>query len=127
MKIWLNNLKVGDNFYHIIFGDVYYCEVTELCNDVKFKMPRIKFKILNNGLLELNSDFKDKEQSDLGNQYVFDNDEECKDYLIEKLEEKETNYISELDIYDDKIRDLKNKIKAINKQIKKWKNFVKND
>ena len=45
MKIWLNDLKEGDEFYHIIIDEVYKCKHLGDAHNINFRMPRIKFKM----------------------------------------------------------------------------------
>ena len=46
MKVWLNNLKEGDIFYHIMMNHIYKCKHLGDAHNMNFRMPRIKFEII---------------------------------------------------------------------------------
>ena len=46
MKVWLNDLKEGDIFYHIMMNRIYKCKHLGDAHNMNFRMSRIKFEII---------------------------------------------------------------------------------
>ena len=84
MKVWLNDLKEGDIFYHIIFDKVYKCKHLGDAHNMNFKMSRIKFEILDDGYI----------YEAFVNQYVYDDYESAEEAYIDDLK-KELKSIKE--------------------------------
>lgn len=78
MKIWLNDLKPGDTFYENSSIGVHHYKVIGDAHNMNFKMSRFS-------VLDLNSN---KETELFVNHYVYDNYNECKENLLEKLRNK---------------------------------------
>ena len=72
MKVWLNDLKEGDKFYHILLDNVYQCEHLGDAHNMNFKMSRIKFEILDDETI-FNEDLLGNVHEAFVNQYVYDN------------------------------------------------------
>lgn len=119
MKVWLNDLKEGDIFYHIILCNVCKCKHLGDAHNMNFKMSRIKFAIIEHGdmIIALGGEIHEA----FVNQYVYDNYEEAEaqlynDYknelydiknkiisyrsLLKELEERKTLLINEINEYD---------------------------
>ena len=84
MKVWLNNLKEGDIFYHILLDKVYKCKHLGDAHNMNFKMSRIKFEILDNGYI----------YEAFVNQYVYDDYKSAEEACIDDLK-KELKSIKE--------------------------------
>lgn len=87
MKVWLNDLKEGDIFYHIILDKVYKCEHLGDANNMNFRMSRIKFKILDDNEL-FNGDLLGDTHEAFVNQYVYDDYESAQMNCIQKLKDE---------------------------------------
>jgi asparagine synthetase A len=94
MKVWLNNLKEGDIFYHIILDNVYKCEHLGDAHNMNFKMSRIKYKILDNDNILFNENLLGHIHEAFVNQYVYDNYDEAEEANIDELK-KELKSIKE--------------------------------
>lgn len=75
MKIWLNNLKEGDIFYHIMLNHVYKCKHCGDANNPNFRMSRVKFEILDEN--DMLKELFGTEHEAFVNQYVYDDYEEA--------------------------------------------------
>ena len=84
MKVWLNDLKKGDIFYHIIFDNVYKCKHLGDAHNMNFRMSRIKFEILDDSYI----------YETFVNQYVYDDYESAEEAYIDDLK-KELKSIKE--------------------------------
>ena len=119
MKVWLNNLKNGDIFYHIILHKVCKCihlgEILNNAHKPSYRIPTIKFKF-----------FKGQSKEDSGeletyvNQYVYDNEQEAQEALKYELR-KEL-----LDVQMD-INQTKTKLKELENQELELKKLLKDD
>jgi len=87
MKVWLNDLKEGDIFYHIILDKVYKCEHLGDANNMNFRMSRIKFKILDDDEL-FNENLLGDTHEAFVNQYVYDDYESAQMNCIQKLKDE---------------------------------------
>jgi len=118
MKIWLNDLKEGDIFYHIMFNKVCKCKHLGDAHNINFKMPRIKFKILdNNDLVKILNKAFGEEREAFVNQYVYDNFDEAREELIKLLSEKIDNIQIEKIRCTDKINRLEKEEECFKKII----------
>jgi len=95
MKVWLNNLKAGDIFYHIILDSVYKCEHLGDAHNMNFKMSRIKYKIIDNDNILFNENLLGSIHEAFVNQYVYDNYDEAEEANIADLK-KEIKSIKDL-------------------------------
>lgn len=84
MKVWLNDLKEGDIFYHILLDRVCKCKHLGDAHNMNFKMSRIKFEILDDGYI----------YEAFVNQYVYDDYESAEEAYIDDLK-KELKSIKE--------------------------------
>ena len=91
MKVWLNNLKEGDIFYHIIWDNVYKCEHLGDAHNMNFKMSRIKYKILDNDTILFNENLLGPIHEAFVNQYVYDNYDEAEEANINELKKELKN------------------------------------
>ena len=78
MKIWLNDLKLGDTFYENSLIGVHHYKVIGDAHNMNFMMSR--FKVLD---LDTNT-----ETELFVNHYVYDNYDECKKVALETLNGK---------------------------------------
>jgi len=121
MKIWLNNLKEGDIFYHIMYNKVCKCKHLGDVHNMNYRMPMVKSEILEEKDLGFNTSsylYDDNKFEVFVNQYVYDNVEEATQALLEKLE-------NDLKDVQDQIR--KNKLELENLLLleNKLKNILK--
>ena len=87
MKIWLNDLKEGDEFYHIIIDEVYKCKHLGDAHNINFRMPRIKFRILDDtDLVKILNKAFGEEREAFVNQYVYDNFDEAEAELRKQIQ-----------------------------------------
>lgn len=93
MKVWLNDLKEGDIFYHILLDRVCKCEHLGDAHNMNFRMSRIKFKVLDDNEL-FNEDLLGDTHEAFVNQYVYDDYESAKEACIDDLK-KELKSIKE--------------------------------
>lgn len=118
MKVWLNNLKEGDIFYHILLNTVHKCKHLGDAHNMNYRMSRIKFEILDEADdILFNEDLLGNIHEAFVNQYVYDNKEEAVKELINKLEQK---------IKDNKllIENKKTEINNLNYDIKYYENKI---
>lgn len=102
MKIWLDNLKEGDNFYGIINYQIIKCKHLGNANNMNYKMPMIKCEDENHNKYEL-----------FVNQYVYKTIEEAQNGIILEAE-KELNKIN-TKIFNEEIQ--LNTLKSIKKKL----------
>jgi len=93
MKVWLNNLKEGDIFYHILLDNVYKCKHLGDAHNMNFRMPRIKFEILDKNIM-FNENLLGNIREAFVNQYVYDDYESAEEAYIDNLK-KELKSIKE--------------------------------
>lgn len=106
MKIWLNDLKEGDIFYHIMLYHVYKCKHLGGANNMNFRMPRIKFEIIDDGTL-LMKDIFGPEHEAFVNQYVYDDYNSALEQLKKELKNELNKTISSIQIHEKDIKTLK--------------------
>lgn len=87
MKIWLNKLKEGDIFYYIVSRKVWKCLHLGDAHNMNYKMSSIKFRLLDEWPKELDGVFNGEPEAFV-NQYVYDNEEEAHEALMEKLKKE---------------------------------------
>lgn len=87
MKVWLNNLKEGDIFYHILLDNVYKCKHLGDAHNMNFRMSRIKFKVLDDNEL-FNEDLLGNIHEAFVNQYVYDDYESAEEACIDNLKKE---------------------------------------
>ena len=90
MKVWLNNLKEGDIFYHILLDKVYKCKHLGNANNMNFRMSRIKFEILDDKTI-FNEDLLGNVHEAFVNQYVYDDYESAEEACIDDLKKELKN------------------------------------
>ena len=93
MKVWLNDLKEGDIFYHILLDHVYKCKHLGDAHNMNFKMSRIKFEILDKDII-FNENILGNIHEAFVNQYVYDDYESAEEACIDGLK-KELKSIKE--------------------------------
>ena len=114
MKVWLNNLKEGDIFYHIMMNHIYKCKHLGDAHNMNFRMPRIKFEIIEGDYNKLLFDIFGDSNEAFVNQYVYD------DYnsALEELRKEIYKDISDIEYtigkYNAEIIDLESKLKHLN-------------
>lgn len=101
MKIWLNDLKEGDIFYHIVLRKVWKCQHLGDAHNMNYRMSSIKFKFLEGWPKEL-EEVLGNEHEAFVNQYVYDNKEEAKEALMDKLKKELLDM--QMKIIDTKVR-----------------------
>lgn len=129
MKIWLNDLKEGDEFYHIILDEVYKCKHLGGANNPNYRMKRIKFRILDDSDLVkiLNKAFGEEREAFV-NQYVYDNLEEAREELIKSLRKKIEDIQIKKNRYADEINRLEREEECFKKIIENYdKDNIKKD
>ena len=94
MKVWLNNLKEGDIFYHIMMNHIYKCKHLGDAHNMNFKMSRIKYKIIDGDNTKLLFDIFGDDHEAFVNQYVYDDYESAEEACIDDLK-KELKSIKE--------------------------------
>lgn len=105
MKVWLNDLKEGDIFYHIILNNVCKCKHLGDAHNMNFKMSRIKFVIIensNNFLVELGGQIHEA----FVNQYVYDNYEEAEAQLNNDYKNELNDIKNKINFYKVRIKEL---------------------
>ena len=105
MKVWLNDLKEGDIFYHIILGNVCKCKHLGNAHNMNFKMNRIKFAIIEHGdmIIALGGEIHEA----FVNQYVYDNYEEAEAQIYNDYKKELDDIKNKIDLYKIRIKELK--------------------
>ena len=93
MKVWLNDLKEGDIFYHILLDRVCKCKHLGDAHNMNFRMSRIKFEIIDNDNI-FNENLLGNIHEAFVNQYVYDDYESAEEACIDDLK-KELKSIKE--------------------------------
>ncbi len=104
MKVWLNDLKEGDIFYHIVLNNVCKCKHLGNAHNMNFKMSRIKFNIIENSnfLVELGGQIHEA----FVNQYVYDNYEEAEAQLYNGYKNELNDIKNKINFYKVRIKEL---------------------
>ena len=118
MKVWLNDLKEGDIFYHIIFQHIYKCQHLGDAQNHNFKMPRIKYKIIDEEFLVLK--VLGPEYEAFVNQYVYDDYDSALDALKVELKKDYDLTIKSIAAHKQKIDDLEKEAERLKKLITKY-------
>ena len=119
MKVWLNNLKEGDIFYHIMFHHIYKCRHLGNANNINFRMPRIKYEIIDEDITTLKN-ILETEHEEFVNQYVYDDYESAVETLREKLQQDLDVTIKSIVIHKQELDNLEKEAKLIKELIKKY-------
>ena len=119
MKVWLNDLKEGDIFYHIIFNNVYKCRHLGNANNLNYRMPRIKFEILEDKHEALGN-----EHEAFVNQDVYDDYESAIKALKETLEKNLEFTLKSIILKKHELEDLENESERLKKLIKNIQNKI---
>ena len=119
MKIWLNNLKEGDIFYHIILHNIYKCRHLGDAHNMNFRMSRIKFEILDKDII-FNENLLGNIHEAFVNQYVYDNYESAVEALKEELHKDLEFTLKSIILKKREVEDLEHEAKEIKKLIEKY-------
>ena len=119
MKVWLNNLKEGDIFYHILLDRVCKCKHLGDAHNMNFKMSRIKFEILDDETI-FNEDLLGNVHEAFVNQYVYDNKEEAEKECLSKLKTELTNVKDSITVYKSTIENLEARKKSLQNKISEF-------
>jgi hypothetical protein len=87
MKVWLNNLKEGDIFYHIMMYHIYKCKHLGDAHNMNFRMPRIKYEIIEGDYNKLLFDIFGDNHEVFVNQYVYDDYESALEELRKEIKQ----------------------------------------
>ena len=90
MKVWLNDLKEGDIFYHILLDRVCKCKHLGDAHNMNFRMSRIKFEIIDNDNI-FNENLLGNIHEAFVNQYVYDDYESAEEACIDDLKKELKN------------------------------------
>jgi predicted RNase H-like nuclease (RuvC/YqgF family) len=113
MKVWLNNLKEGDIFYHIIMNHIYKCKHLGDAHNMNFKMSRIKYKIIDGDNTKLLFDIFGDDHEAFVNQYVYDDYESALEELKKEIVDEIDNLECTIEKYKKTIDDLESQIKRL--------------
>jgi len=119
MKVWLNDLKEGDIFYHIILNNVCKCKHLGDAHNMNFKMSRIKFAIIensNNFLVELGGQIHEA----FVNQYVYDNYEEAEAQLNNDYKNELNDIKNKINFYKVRIKELESRETILKNEINNY-------
>ena len=119
MKIWLNDLKKGDIFYHILLDKVYKCKHLGDAHNMNFKMSRIKYEIIDKDII-FNENLLGNIHEAFVNQYVYDDYESAVEALREKLQQDLDITIKSIVMHKQELDDLEKAEKRIKELIKKY-------
>lgn len=113
MKVWLNDLKEGDIFYHIMMNRIYKCKHLGDAHNMNFRMSRIKFEIIDDDNTKLLFDIWGDEHEAFVNQYVYDDYESALNELKKEIDDEIHNLECTIEKYKEAIDDLESKIKRL--------------
>lgn len=113
MKVWLDDLKEGDIFYHILRYDIYKCEHLGDAHNINYRMPRIKYKIVKNNFEYTYETFV--------NQYVYDDYNSALEVLKENLKKDYDITIKSIVAYKQELDNLESTAKEIKLAMSKYK------
>ena len=119
MKVWLNNLKEGDIFYHILLDNVYKCKHLGDAHNMNFKMSRIKYEILDKDII-FNKDLLDNIHEAFVNQYVYDDYESAKEVCIDNLKNELKSIKESIVSHKAAIANLETKEQALKERISNY-------
>ena len=113
MKVWLNDLKEGDIFYHIMMYHIYKCKHLGDAHNMNFRMPRIKFEIIEGDYNKLLFDIFGDNHEVFVNQYVYDDYESALEELKKEIVDEIDNLECTIEKYKKTIDDLESQIKRL--------------
>ena len=113
MKVWLNNLKEGDIFYHIMMNRIYKCKHLGDAHNMNFKMSRIKYEIIDGDNTKLLFDLFGDDHEAFVNQYVYDDYESAFEEVKKELDTEINNLECTIEKYKETIDDLALRIKRL--------------
>ena len=113
MKVWLNDLKEGDIFYHIMMNRIYKCKHLGDAHNMNFKMSRIKYEIIDGDNTKLLFDLFGDDHEAFVNQYVYDDYESALEELKKELDTEINNLECTIEKYKETIDDLESRIKRL--------------
>ena len=119
MKVWLNDLKEGDIFYHIMFYHVYKCKHLGDANNINFRMSRIKYEVLDEDNILL-KDILGVEHEEFVNKYVYDDYESAVEALREQLQQDLDITFKSIFMHKQELDNLEKEAKRIKELIKKY-------
>ena len=119
MKVWLNNLKEGDIFYHILLDNVYKCKHLGDAHNMNFRMPRIKFEILDKDII-FNENLLGNIHEAFVNQYVYDNYESAEEAFIDDLKKELKSIKESIVSYKTAITNLETKEQTLKERISNY-------
>lgn len=122
MKVWLNNLKEGNIFYHIMLHNIYKCRHLGDAHNMNFRMNRIKFEILgdDNNTSSLLKTLIGNDHEAFVNQYVYDDYDSAVEALKEELQSDLDLTLKSIILKKREIEDLEHEVKEIKKLIEKY-------
>ena len=113
MKVWLNNLKEGDEFYHIVMHHIYKCKHLGDAHNMNFKMSRIKYKIIDGDNTKLLFDIFGDDHEAFVNQYVYDDYESALEELKNEIDKDISNVEYTIKKYKNEIESLESKLEHL--------------
>lgn len=113
MKVWLNDLKEGDIFYHIMMNRIYKCKHLGDAHNMNFKMSRIKYEIIDGDNTKLLFDLFGDDHEAFVNQYVYDDYESAFEEVKKELDTEINNLECTIEKYKETIDDLESRIKRL--------------
>ena len=119
MKVWLNNLKEGDIFYHILLDNVYKCKHLGDAHNMNFRMPRIKFEILDKNIM-FNENLLGNIREAFVNQYVYDDYESAEEAYIDNLKKELKNIKESIVSHKTAIVNLETKEQTLKEKISNY-------
>ena len=122
MKVWLNDLKEGDIFYHIMMNRIYKCKHLGDAHNMNFKMSRIKYEIIDGDNTKLLFDLFGDDHEAFVNQYVYDDYNSALEALKEKLKEDYDFTIKSIVAHKQELDSLENEAKNLKNLISKYEN-----
>jgi hypothetical protein len=125
MKVWLNNLKEGDIFYHILLDKVYKCKHLGDAHNMNFKMSRIKFEILDNDII-FNENLLGNIHEAFVNQYVYDDYESAEEACIDNLKKELKNIKESIVSHKEAIVNCETREQTLKKRISNYEQKNKN-
>ena len=121
MKVWLDDLKEGDIFYHILRYNIYKCEHLGDAHNMNYRMPRIKFKVIESKKADLLDKWYAEEHEAFVNQYVYDDYNSALEVLKENLKKDYDITIKSIVAYKQELDNLESTAKEIKLAMSKYK------
>ena len=124
MKVWINDLKKGDVFWvidHMYTYNLIKCEHLGPSESLEYRMPRIKYKVLE--YLFENTNNISSEGELFINQYVYTElDSEAMNDFYKVLNDDKKYYMSKIKLHAREIANAENEINKINNTLKSYEN-----